>query len=252
MNRSRNLWIGALVALAIGGAATMSSCESDKHHDIERIRQEIRVELTEQIRDELQTTLAFDSIGSTPIYISPSVEIDAPRSSADNFHEVSKMIAVFLPFVFVIGLVWMLLSYRRKNLLAKYRLIEYSIEKKMPLPEAFFNNGFAARTSKVMESVTRGGRVYRIDSRRLSNALIWMGVGIVGFIFFMTVDAKEPACLALLPVFIGLAKLISYFAELYFNERNLPKIPDIPQTNPAADANRTNDLGGYDNNAHTL
>ena len=122
----------------------------------------------------------------------------------------------------------------------------------MPLPEAFFNNGFAARTSKVMESVARGGRVYRIDSRRLSNALIWMGVGIVGFIFFMTVDAKEPACLALLPVFIGLAKLISYFAELYFAERNLPKIPDIPQNNTAADANRTNDFGGYDNNAHTL
>ena len=102
----------------------MSSCESDNRTDFEAMRQQMRSELTEQIRDELQTTLMFDSIGSTPIYISPSVEIGAPRSKVDGFREVNKMIAVFLPFVFVLVLVWMLLNYRRKNLLAKYRLID--------------------------------------------------------------------------------------------------------------------------------
>ena len=54
----------------------MSSCESDNRTDFEAMRQQMRSELTEQIRDELQTTLMFDSIGSTPIYISPSVEIE--------------------------------------------------------------------------------------------------------------------------------------------------------------------------------
>ncbi|MDE5722918.1 MAG: hypothetical protein K2H99_01890 [Paramuribaculum sp.] len=242
----------ALTALMVGGTALMSSCESDNRADFEAMRQEMRVELTEQIRDELQTTLAFDSIGSTPIYISPSVEIGAPRSRADGFREVSKMIAVFLPFVFVLGLVWMLLHYRRNNLLAKYKLIEYAIEKGNPLPDAFYNNGLFNRTSDMIESVARGSRVYRIDSRRMNNGLIWTGVGIVGFIFFMTVDAKEVACLSLLPVVVGLAKLITYYAEFYFNSRNLPKIPDIPKGSNAAGANRTNDFGGYDNNADTL
>ncbi|WP_289734030.1 DUF6249 domain-containing protein [Paramuribaculum intestinale] len=254
MKKLRNLCAIALTALMVGGTALMSSCESDNRTDFEAMRQQMRSELTEQIRDELQTTLIFDSIGSTPIYISPSVEIGAPRSKVDGFREVSKMIAVFLPFVFVLVLVWMLLNYRRKNLLAKYRLIEYAIEKGNPLPDAFYNNGLVARTSTVMESVVRGGRVYRIDSHRLTNALIWIGVGIVGFIFFLTVDVKPMACLLLLPVFVGIAKLISYLSELYFNERNLPKIPDLPVNRQAnnAGANQMNDFGATDNNAHTL
>ncbi|MDE6524732.1 MAG: hypothetical protein K2L66_04140 [Paramuribaculum sp.] len=254
MKKLRNLCAIALTALMVGGTAMMSSCESDNRTDFEAMRQQMRSELTEQIRDELQTTLMFDSIGSTPIYISPSVEIGDPRSKVDGFREVSKMIAVFLPFVFVLVLVWMLLNYRRKNLLAKYRLIEYAIEKGNPLPDAFYNNGLVARTSTVMESVARGGRVYRIDSHRLTNALIWIGVGIVGFIFFLVVDVKPMACLLLLPVFVGIAKLISYLSELYFNERNLPKIPDLPANRQAnnAGANQMNDFGATDNNAHTL
>ena len=162
MKKLRNLCAIALTALMVGGTALMSSCESDNRTDFEAMRQQMRSELTEQIRDELQTTLMFDSIGSTPIYISPSVEIGAPRSKVDGFREVNKMIAVFLPFVFVLVLVWMLLNYRRKNLLAKYRLIEYAIEKGNPLPDAFYNNGLVARTSTVMESVARGVRIYRI------------------------------------------------------------------------------------------
>ena len=207
---------------------------------------------SQHINEELSDLVESSTV--VPIYISPSVEIGAPRSRVDGFREVSKMIAVFLPFVFVLVLVWMLLNYRRKNLLAKYRLIEYAIEKGNPLPDAFYNNGLIARTSTVMESVARGGRIYRIDSGRLTNALIWIGVGIVGFIFFLVVDVKPMACLLLLPVFVGIAKLISYLSELYFNERNLPKIPDLPANRQAnnAGANQMNDFGATDNNVHTL
>lgn len=90
--------------------------------------------------------------------------------------------------------------YRKRTI--RYRIAEKAIEKNMTLPESFFMVPEADKKS------------------RLQSGLVWIGWGLGLICLFAVCGSVKTAMIGLIPLFVGAAKLITYFVEDRKKENN--------------------------------
>ncbi len=83
--------------------------------------------------------------------------------------------------------------YRKRTI--RYHIAEKAIEKNMTLPESFFAISEADKKS------------------RLQSGLVWIGWGLGLMCLFLVCGSIKTAMIGLIPLFVGIAKLITYFVE---------------------------------------
>lgn len=186
-NNLLKLLVSAVIAVASLSGCTISS-SNGQLSDMDREM------IKEQIRAELAQVPSLDSLANTPIVVSPTIEVKDNRS-----RDLLKLAVIYLPFLFTIVVLLIILHYKRANLLAKYRIIDQALEKGVTLPDAFYTDG---KSSPV-----------RMKSRQLTNGMMWVACGISGIIFFIVVDAEVPGALCIFPVLVGVVKIISSYLD---------------------------------------
>ena len=181
-----------LLVCAVISVASLSGCTiSTSSGGLDESDQKM---IKDQIRAELAEMPSFDSIASTPIIVSPTITVrDGIR---DSVRDIVKMFVICIPFLFTIAVLWLVLHYKRINMLSKYNLINLSLEKGTPLPDSFFTGG------KNPDKVQR--------RKQLNNGMMWIAFGISGIIFCFVGGAEEPCAMCIFPVLVGIAKIISY------------------------------------------
>ncbi|MDE6264040.1 MAG: hypothetical protein K2M11_02730 [Paramuribaculum sp.] len=186
-----------LKLLVCATVATIAMTGCTIHESSGRISEFDRQAIAEQIRMELATIPSIDSIANTPVIVSPTITVDSREKS--DIREVLKMCVICIPFLFVIAVLWIYFHYTRINLLSKYQVINNAIDKGIELPDAFYRGN--------KSKFTRG------NTKLLSNGMIWIAFGITGIIFFGIVDSEEMQALCVLPVLVGITKIVSFMVE---------------------------------------
>lgn len=167
------------------------SCHADNKSIKEQIGQTIQ-NITENI----------DSIDSSTVIL---------ERKSDEYYKYKKeeliqenMVAIYA-IIFIFGipsLVFILITifvilYLYKKRTARYRIIDKALDKGIELPESFFNE----TTLPAQKS-------------RLQSALIWIGCGFGIMCFFCCLcDVESGIAFGVIPFFVGIAKLITYFVE---------------------------------------
>lgn len=83
--------------------------------------------------------------------------------------------------------------YRKRTI--RYHIVEKAIEKNITLPESFYMTPEADKKS------------------RLQSGLVWIGWGLGLICLFAVCGSVKTAMIGLIPLFVGAAKLITYFVE---------------------------------------
>lgn len=190
--------IEKLLKLLVCAAITVTAMTGCTIHESSgRISEFDKQAIAEQIRMELATIPSIDSIANTPVIVSPTIQVDSYARHENR--DTLKMVAICLPFLFVIAVLWIYLHYTRTNLLSKYQVINKALDKGITLPDSFYRGN--------KPGITKG------NSKLLSSGMIWIAFGITGIIFFGTTDSEEMQALCVLPVLVGITKIISFVVE---------------------------------------
>ncbi|GEM_PF-2132838 len=186
-----------VILLALITTIGISACSSSSSKKELEISDFDRERIADVVRAEIAATPSIDSLANTPLIVAPSIEVN-DRSSMTAL----RIVALTVPFGFVIVIVWMLLNFKNQNLIAKYKVIELSINNREKLPEVFYTGAKATRDA--------------LNRRRLFNGMIWMAFGITGMVFFLSInnsDTNPGFAISLLPTLIGVAKIICYYID---------------------------------------
>lgn len=118
------------------------------------------------------------------------------KNDGENFSGVFIVfIAIATPFACAVLIVFFIIRGITSRQREHNKLIEKAIENNYPLPDKFFD------TPKRHKS-------------RLQSSLVWLAWGIGTMGFFYIVDPTETAySIGLIPLLVGVAKLITYFVE---------------------------------------
>ena len=118
------------------------------------------------------------------------------KNDGENFSGVFIVfIAIATPFTCAVLIVFFIIRGITSRQREHNKLIEKAIENNYPLPDNFFD---APKRHK----------------SRLQSSLVWLAWGIGTMGFFYIVDPTETAySIGLIPLLVGVAKLITYFVE---------------------------------------
>ena len=118
------------------------------------------------------------------------------KNDGENFSGVFIVfIAIATPFACAVLIVFFIIRGITSRQREHNKLIEKAIENNYPLPDNFFD---APKRHK----------------SRLQSSLVWLAWGIGTMGFFYIVDPTETAySIGLIPLLVGVAKLITYFVE---------------------------------------
>mgnify|MGYP003294740799 CR=1 FL=1 len=201
-----------LLAVALVISISFSSCQR------KAITQEEIDEFSRQINERLEeinnnnknndTVITIDSTGTdTTVKINTNTpqtkqntEITIIQRDNTNFGEsietvIIVFIAIITPFACLVLIVFFIIKGITSRQREHNKLIEKAIENNYPLPDKFFD------TPKRHKS-------------RLQSSLVWLAWGIGTMGFFYIVDPTETAySIGLIPLLVGVAKLITYFVE---------------------------------------
>ena len=151
---------------------------------------------------EIDAEVLLDSIVATPVithHMSDCWDDDFGYTSKSHWiRDISRLIisvCAILAFpAFVIIIITVLLRNKRRMLLDKYQVIENAMRSGYNLPEVFY--------------LSKSPRYD--DYRRLRSALLWMACGISMMAFGGIMDVEPVVAVGVLPLLIGVAKLIVY------------------------------------------
>ncbi len=142
-------------------------------------------------------SVQWDSVNASSRPIQVSIYTDS-GSVFDNGKDFVEMVSVIAAFGSIFGapvlILIFLFYYWYKAKRDRNRVIEAAIMNNVKVDPNLFND-------------------YKTPRTRLHSALVWMAWGMGIIIFFICVDAAEAAGLGAIPLFVGLAKLITYFME---------------------------------------
>lgn len=178
-----------LLLSATLAAMILTGCGPDSECYI--LDADTRASIVDQVSSELAYS-SFDSIGSTVIVVHPEISSGPDNNDGMN---LLRIVAVIAPFAFVIAIVWLVLGYKRSNLLSQYRVIENAIRNGVRLPESFYVGRYTTPSIEY--------------HRRLYRALLWIAVGASMILFALAVSERELVAICTLPLFIGIAKLLA-------------------------------------------
>lgn len=162
----------------------------------------------------------IDSIGNiAPATIVPTVSVE---QSFDQ-QLIPPVLALTVPFIMVIAIVFVSMKYMTKEKIARYKVIEAALEKGVDLPQSFFED----KTKKKLESNLLYTSVRNILVGLVLFFGLWIFLGLKFAIWLLILTA------------VGAAQLITYLSEskaTEFNMRNTNK--------SATNANRSDDRSG--------
>ncbi len=198
-----------ILAIATIASISFSSCQR------KAITQEEIDNLNSQISEHLEllenkSSKKIDTTGSDSIVKvatdndSKKAEITIIHSSNDgeNFSVVLIVFtAITIPFACAVLIISMSIKAITARQRERNKLIEKAIECNYPLPSDFFANDRNPRT-------------------RLQSALVWLAWGVGTIAIFLIITDETVYAIGIIPLLVGIAKLITYFAEDRKKESN--------------------------------
>lgn len=203
-----------VLMVAVIASVTFSSCSR------KAITQEEIDDFNRQISEKLEkienkSSRKFDSVTIDSTGTDSIVRINADNDNkkakitiiqghndGENFGEVLIIfIAIVTPFACVVLIVFMALRTVTTRQRERNKLIEKAIENNYTLPHDFFASYRNART-------------------RLQSALVWLAWGVGIMAFFLIITDETVYAIGIIPLLVGVAKLITYFVEDRKKEEN--------------------------------
>lgn len=172
----------AMMLLATSCIKTQSGVDKDELKEI----------VTEAIHSV--STIETDSVSSSTV-VFKGVESDADV----DFHRVQLVAIIFgtvtgaLIIILPVFLICYFI-YRRRTI--RYRIIEKAIENNVQLPTEFYK----AEDARPRRS-------------RLQSALVWIAWGVGIITFLLIADGTDGIGFGIIPILVGIAKLITYVVE---------------------------------------
>lgn len=122
------------------------------------------------------------------------------RMEASHEYMISALaiictIGLPIALFFIVTIIFIIYIYKRRTL--KYRIINKAIDNGITLPDSFYNEQ----------------DINKPKNSRLHSALVWIACGLGISCFFFFADAGEAVAIGFAPIFVGIAKLITYFVE---------------------------------------
>ncbi|MCC8071989.1 MAG: DUF6249 domain-containing protein, partial [Bacteroidales bacterium] len=160
------------------------------------------------------------------------------------------MLFLIIPLVAFLVLVYLILHYRQKALQDRNRVIEESIRCNRQLPPEFFG-GSRADDPTNAQSPT--------DMAMLRNGIIWISIGLAVFFFFVNAREEELAVLGIIPIGIGIGKMLPWILKRNQNSSRQPYHNNYPpqyppssndpslSNNPNNNYNNSNNSNNYNN-----
>ncbi len=197
--------------VALIACVSLSSCkrEAITQEDIEEFSRQINAKLEQLDNKKTSDSSVFISDSSATDSIinikaendNQKAEITIIQAQKDRFKSEGifvvaiVFIVIVTPFASIILIAFFAIRGITNRQRERNKLIEKAIENNYPLPEDFFASQKNTRT-------------------RLQSSLVWLAWGIGTMGFFYIVDPTETAfSIGLIPLLVGVAKLITYFVE---------------------------------------
>ncbi len=207
-----------ILAIALVASISLSSCHR------KAITQEEIDEFSHQINEKLEQLNNTKTSDSYVIINDSSATDSIVKIKAENDKQKAEItiiqaqkdrfesegifvvaivfIAIVTPFASVVLIIFFAIRGITSRQRERNKLIEKAIDNNYTLPEDFFASQKNPRT-------------------RLQSALVWLAWGIGTMGFFYIVDPTETAyAIGLIPLLVGVAKLITYFVEDRKKENN--------------------------------
>ena len=196
----KHLLILATLAAALLGVV-MQSCsdDSERTRSVEIVDKadisDIHSLAQEMINRGKDVSLSYDSINSlTVMTITPPQNSHAFVSEVgDNIVALTAVVlGLSMPAIVTVLVFMLIFRYLRRRQLDRYRVMEYAIDHGMQLPDSFY--------------LAEEGR----NTNTPRSAIVWIGWGLALIAFFLCVDMEPLASFGLIPLFIGVARGVTY------------------------------------------
>lgn len=196
----KHLLILATLAAALLGAV-MQSCsdDSERTRSVEIVDKadisDIHSLAQEMINRGKDVSLSYDSINSlTVMTITPPQNSNAfVGEVGDNIVALTAVVlGLSMPAIVTVLVFMLIFRYLRRRKLDRYRVMEYAIDHGMQLPDSFY--------------LAEEGR----NTNTPRSAIVWIGWGLAIIVFFLCADMEPLASFGLIPLFIGVARGVTY------------------------------------------
>ena len=178
-----------------------SSCQRKAitQEEINEFSQKINTELAElnkNAKDSITTATSDSVVIITPDETAKIANISIHQSNNDAgfWFVLIVLIAVVIPFASLVLIIFFALRAITSRQRERNKLIEIAIKSNYPLPDNFFSKPQTSHT-------------------RLQSALVWLACGIGTIAFFLVIFDDALYAIGIIPLLIGIAKLITYFVE---------------------------------------
>ena len=194
-----------ILTITLIAGISFSSCQRKAitQEEIDEFSSQINEKLIEINNNKDSVTIKIDSTNTdTTITVnenkSQKNEITIIQGQGDSQSPAIVLIvfiAVVTPFACVVLIIFFIIRAITSRQREQNKLIEKAIENNYPLPSDFFTPAQKVRS-------------------RLQSSLVWLawGIGIFGALFILAPNDSIYA-IGLIPMFVGIAKLIAYFVE---------------------------------------
>lgn len=204
----KSLSFKLLLVLAVLLSAATAVAKPAKTSAFDRLKW-LQMDSTVNIKaDSISQTVVFnvenygddadDAITDEDITAIVESAVSTPPSVSKTIMKgIVGVVAITVPFAFILLLFWLIFRYSTSRNRERNKLIELSIREHSPLPDSFY----------------KSEKNYYSGVRRLSSGIIWIGIGIAFTAFFACVGSDEMAVLGLIPMFVGVARIVVYFVS---------------------------------------
>lgn len=195
-----------ILAIAAITSISFSSCQRKAitQAEIDEFSRQVNEQLAAlDNNDDSTTSITIDSTGTDSI-----VKVNTPNNDkkaeitiiqqSNDGEDIGVTIVIFtaitMPFACIVLIVFFIIRGITIGRRDHNKLIEKAIESNYPLPDNFFN---APKRTK----------------SRLQSGLVWLAWGLGIISIFLIISDDTVYAIGLIPLFVGVAKLITYFVE---------------------------------------
>lgn len=193
-------------------AMTVQSCSYNSPNQqrqsvVEKVSLEEFKEMAREAYEEgSDVSLSYDSINNRVLLRTYDEEGSGSQwsdSIGDNIVELTAVTFAFvMPGAVTVLVFFLIFRYLRQRRLDRYRVIEHSIDKGMPLPDSFY--------------MSEGPK----NTNTPQSAIVWIGWGLAIILFFCLIDSEALAAFGLIPLFIGIARGVTYLVNRHDAKEN--------------------------------
>lgn len=206
----KHLSILTLMAVLLIGTTVLScsQIQSDtaRQKVVERVSVEEFKELAREAYEEgSDVSLSYDSLNNRVLLRTYNNDQNSHDTLWDEIGDnivplVAVALGVIIPGAVTVMVFFLIFRYLRQRRLDRYHVIEHSIDKGVVLPDSFY----MAESNK--------------NTNTPRSAIVWIGWGIALIVFFLGISAEELTALGIIPLFIGIARGVTYLINRHDNK----------------------------------